>query len=156
MPRTKSLIKKIKTDNTDQMSELLLNSLQVFFVNNIDALYKINDILSNKNGVKLALIEYFVTNYSKKKKCFYEVNDDLFFVYNEYKNQLKSYSKKLFDPFKRKKKIQFNYDKISIVTTVGQLNFFKWIIENNVLEFIEENHEDIDLNMNDFLKNKRN
>jgi hypothetical protein len=34
------------------------------------------------------------------------------------------------------------------VTTIGQLNFFKWAIENRILEYIEENFEAIENDMN--------
>ena len=33
-------------------------------------------------------------------------------------------------------------------TTIGQLNFFRWIIENNILNYIEKNIEDINKDMN--------
>jgi hypothetical protein len=33
-------------------------------------------------------------------------------------------------------------------TTIGQLNFFKWTIENKIIEFIEANYEDIENDMN--------
>jgi hypothetical protein len=33
-------------------------------------------------------------------------------------------------------------------TTIGQLNFFKWTIENKIIEFIEENYEAIENDMN--------
>ena len=36
----------------------------------------------------------------------------------------------------------------SLQTTIGQLNFFKWAIENQVLEYIENNYDEIELDMN--------
>ena len=65
------------------------------------------------------------------------------------KGQLKAYSKKNFDPFCRRERINFFYntDK-SITTTVGQLNFFKWAIDNNILDYINEHLEKIDSDMN--------
>ena len=35
-----------------------------------------------------------------------------------------------------------------IETTIGQLNFFKWALENKVVDFIEENYETIEKDMN--------
>ena len=35
-------------------------------------------------------------------------------------------------------------DKNSIQTTLGQLNFFKWAIENGVINYIENNYSDIE------------
>jgi hypothetical protein len=39
-------------------------------------------------------------------------------------------------------------EETNMETTLGQLNFFKWAIENRILEFIEENYEDIERDMN--------
>jgi Na+-transporting NADH:ubiquinone oxidoreductase subunit NqrC len=33
-------------------------------------------------------------------------------------------------------------------TTIGQLNFFKWAIENKIVDFIEDNYVDIENDMN--------
>ena len=72
-----------------------------------------------------------------------------FKVYNDYKLKLKSYSKRRFDPFCRWERIQFPYLENSYVeTTIGQLNFFKWSIENNILHYIEQHYEDIENDMN--------
>ena len=35
-----------------------------------------------------------------------------------------------------------------IQTTIGQLNFFKWALENGVIEYIENNYNDIEKDMN--------
>jgi hypothetical protein len=34
-------------------------------------------------------------------------------------------------------------------TTIGQLNFFKWAIENKIIEYIENNYEEIEKDMNE-------
>ena len=65
-----------------------------------------------------------------------------------YKSQLKSYSKKKFDPFCRRDRINFNCNNIDIETTMGQLNFFKWAIDNMVIEYITLNNKDIENDMN--------
>jgi hypothetical protein len=36
----------------------------------------------------------------------------------------------------------------SIETTIGQLNFFKWAFENEIIEYIEKNYTDIESDMN--------
>ena len=33
-------------------------------------------------------------------------------------------------------------------TTIGQLNFFKWAIENQIIDFIENNYDTIETDMN--------
>jgi len=62
---------------------------------------------------------------------------------------LKAYSKKRFDPFCRWDRISIPYkDGTFIETTIGQLNFFKWAIENKVVDYIENNYETIEKDMN--------
>ena len=74
---------------------------------------------------------------------------DYFCVFSNYKGQLKSYHKRNFDPFCRNIRIHFYYDNNNfIITTVGQLNFFKWAIENNILNYIEQNIKEIEEDMN--------
>jgi hypothetical protein len=38
------------------------------------------------------------------------------------------------------------------VTTVGQLNFFRWFIEKDIYNFVSEHREDIEKDMNSTLK----
>jgi hypothetical protein len=63
-----------------------------------------------------------------------------------YKSQLKAYSKKLFDPFCRRSRISFQIPKYdAFITTVGKLNFFRWALEKNVINYIKENFKEIEL-----------
>jgi hypothetical protein len=68
----------------------------------------------------------------------------------DYKLKLRAYSKKRFDPFCRWDRINVPHKNGStyIQTTLGQLNFFKWAIENEVLRYIEENYTAIETDMN--------
>ena len=80
-----------------------------------------------------------------------------FVVYLDYKLQLKGYQKKQFDPFCRRSRINFYYDgDKSLVTTVGQLNFFRWTIQNSVLTYISEHLEEIESDMNTVTKSSHN
>ena len=72
-----------------------------------------------------------------------------FKVFHSYKLELKAYSKVRFDPFSRRERIMIPYkDNTCLQTTIGQLNFFKWAIENQVLEYIEKNYGEIEADMN--------
>lgn len=145
MPRTKSFKPKDKKTFNDGQIKVLLESLQMYFLNNKHQLIKIYDIIeNNETRIKLALLDFFVTIYAKKHKCFIELEDyEYYYINDEYKNQLKSFTKKLFDPFKRNDKFEFKYDDIEFTTTVGQLNFLKWALKNNIVKYIEDNFEPI-------------
>jgi len=112
---------------------------------------KILPILEGKSHISLRLIDWFVTNYAKKYNCVLtrvSGNNVLHFnVYLNYKSQLTAYSKQLFDPFRRRKRITFIYDHVAkkgIETTIGQLNFFRWVIENDILDYIDKNFREIE------------
>jgi len=76
--------------------------------------------------------------------------NDLFFVYNDYRRQLKSYNKKSFDVFRRDGSFDFYYtEKHSIETNEGQLNFFRWALKNYIIDYIYEHLDDIEKDMND-------
>jgi len=75
--------------------------------------------------------------------------DNFIIIHNNYKGQLKAYSKKNFDPFCRRNRIRFYYDENKyFITTVGQLNFFKWALENNIINYIKAHLKDIENDMN--------
>jgi hypothetical protein len=106
-------------------------------------LERVRNILEGNSILSLRLIDWFVTNYSKKYNISYMVGTKHVIVYLAYKSHLKAYSKKMFDPFCRWKRIKFH----DCDTTVGQLNFFEWAIQDEVLDYIEKNHSQIQADM---------
>jgi hypothetical protein len=107
-------------------------------------LNKMKDVLLGNSSLSLRIIDWFVTNYAKKYNVsIITTKKKHIIVYLSYKSHLKAYSKKMFDPFCRCKRIKFQ----DIDTTVGQLNFFEWIISDEILEYIEKNKEKIQTDM---------
>jgi hypothetical protein len=116
-------------------------------------LEKLLPILQGSSSVSLRLVDYFVTNYAKKNNTSYMLNGRHFLVYFNYKRELNAYSKRLFDPFCRRERIMFQARGIDpFVTTVGQLNFFRWFIEKEIFNFVHEHREEIEKDMNSTLK----
>jgi len=119
------------------------------FYTNTQNLERIKSILDGTSNLSLRLIDWFVTNYAKKFNIAYITKTQKHvIVYLSYKSHLKAYSKKMFDPFCRCKRIKFS----GIETTVGQLNFFEWIITDGILDYIYTNreiiHKDMELRLN--------
>lgn len=154
--------------NSDKLlskESLLLQSLYKYYQedSNLD---KMLPIVTGNEKVSLRVLDWFVTNYSKKNDTSYNIrkNNDLvkFNVYQDYKNKLKSYNKRFFDPFCRQNKknltnkiaFKCSQDKY-IVTTIGQLNFFRWAIRNKVIDYVEENLEGISKHMNENNYNRK-
>ena len=116
-------------------------------------LEKLLPILQGTSPISLRLVDYFVTNYSKKMNTSYMLNGKHFLVYFNYKRELNAYSKRLFDPFCRRERIMFQAQGVEqFVTTVGQLNFFRWFIEKDILSYIVANREIIEQDMVSTLK----
>jgi sulfur relay (sulfurtransferase) DsrC/TusE family protein len=116
-------------------SDVLLESLTRFFSEPKHS-EQLADILAHRNGISLRNLEWFVTNYAKNKHVTYTTPaGKQFTVHVAYKSSLDGYSKKLFDPFCRTERIEFQ----GFSTTVGQLNFIKWAISNGVIDYILNN-----------------
>ena len=141
---------RISTINTQ--NQLLMDNLMDFYSDqsNID---QILQIINGETKISLRIVDWFVTNFAKKYYTVYEINtkrnDKRFKVYNEYKLKLKAYSKKRFDPFCRWERINIPYKNDTYIqTTIGQLNFFRWALENKILDYIEKNLVQINNDMN--------
>ena len=132
--------------------ELIIASLQRFYSGRQD-LDEIVALLKGTSEVSLRLVDWFVTNFAKAHSTSYILNGQEFVVYMNYKNQLKAYSKKLFDPFCRRERISFQipgHD--AFLTTVGKLNFFRWALEKGILDYIKGHQPEIEKEMNTAMK----
>jgi hypothetical protein len=128
--------------------EIIILSLQRFY-STLDNLNEIVELLKGTSDMSLRLIDWFVTNYSKAHSTSYILNGQEFVVYMNYKNQLKAYSKKMFDPFCRRERISFQIPgHEAFLTTVGKLNFFRWAIEKGILNYIKGHQPEIEKEMN--------
>jgi hypothetical protein len=134
-------------------NSLLLDNLMKFYKRDGN-MEKILPIINGESEVSLRLIDWFATNYSKKNYTVYPLEDSAgvtkrFKVYIDYKLKLKAYSKKRFDPFCRWERINIPYNNDSYIqTTIGQLNFFRWALENKIIDYIQNNLISINNDMN--------
>ena len=135
--------------NYTTQNDLLMTNLMKFYDedNNLEKMLK---IINGESPISLRIIDWFATNYAKKFFTVYEVGvNRRFKVYVDYKLKLKAYSKRRFDPFCRWDRITIPYSNGTFIqTTIGQLNFFKWALENGVVAYIEAHYSDIEDDMN--------
>lgn len=145
--------------------ELLLTSLNNYFNNNVEKKYLLKQIVTGQHKLSLRLIDWLVTHYSKANNTFYWIykNSEKIYesypdhieysknvkkinLYLDYRAQLKSFAKINFDSFRRHQRITFfiDFDKEDFFeTTIGQLNFFRWAFNNNILEYAVSNYDKI-------------
>lgn len=167
-------------ENFNLIEQVRYNDINEYYKHmNINDLNNIYNILKysyiNKRKISLRFIEWFILYYCKKNSIFIDItngkkkdiedfNEEIMNsktylnIYNDYKLQLKYHTKKYFDPFKRQ--TVFNYTlgnpEYVIETTISQLNFFKWLHQNNILLFIIENHHFLKKEMVYFNKEMKN
>ena len=140
--------------------QLLLTNLMEFYKDR-ENLNRMMRVINGESKISLRIADWFVTNYAKSYYTWYEipkmVHGELsktettrFKVYNDYKLKLRAYAKKYFDPFCRWERITIPYDNDNYMeTTIGQLNFFKWAIEHNIIDYIQDHYQEIEHDMNE-------
>lgn len=152
----------------DSQKQLILESLTAFFDRNPSYRKQLWELITGVSPVSLRLIDFFVTHYSKANNVLYWIDDKSsdvietphprqlphlrkFYLYLEYRAQLKSYTKLDFDPFRRHKRITFvietSPELVAVETTVGQLNFFRWALQNSIVNYIRAHIIDIEHSM---------
>lgn len=140
-----------------RQDESLYNRLLRFYCQSDDGREnKMLDLMIHyKQKISLRLLDWCVTNYAKQFRVEYALKSRngrpgrTINMYNEYQLNRDSFSKRCFDPFCRTNRIQFPYKNGQVIeTSLGQLNFFKWAIETEVLDFINKNHDVINRDMN--------
>jgi len=166
---------------SDSGKELLLSSLTTFYDKDNKYKFILKSIIDGKHNLSLRMIDWLVTIYAKNNNVIYWIsaNDDEIYdtlpdnninkfkkinLYLDYRAQLKSFKKINFDSFRRHDRITFildNKNNISIETTIGQLNFFKWAFSNKVIIYAINNQKYIYDNMtkisyNKIIKKKKN
>ena len=134
---------EIIMETIQSKEQWVLHRLETFY-SNPEHFKQIQQILTGESKISLRLIDWMVTNYAKKHNISYlTASGRHVIVHLAYKSHLKAYSKKILAPFCRWKRIQF----MGLDTTVGQLNFFEWALQDEVLKYVEENYDDIHADM---------
>jgi hypothetical protein len=130
-------------EQIQSQEQWVLHRLERFY-SNPQNLTKVEEILNGTSILSLRIIDWFVTNYAKKFNVAFTTSKNTYvIVYLSYKSHLKAYSKKMFDPFCRCKRIKFK----GLDTTVGQLNFFEWVLSDEIIQYLEANRDAVHADM---------
>ena len=145
--------------NQEVFKNIQITSQENMIIKSLEKIYKDDNyinifisIINSQSKISIRLIDYFVTKFSKNNKLNYKLiendTEQQFNVHISYKQQLKAFQKKHFDPFSRGDRIPYFMGDICVITTIGQLNFFKWFISKKVYEYVVNNHDLIERDMN--------
>lgn len=104
-------------------------------------------ILQRKSGYSLRTVDWMVTNYSKRFPLTVVYNSNPVNVHDDYERHLSVYNKRYYDPFARRNKVSIVVLGVSVTTTVGQLNFFKWFIDRRLDQVVTKYKEHIEWDM---------
>jgi hypothetical protein len=156
---------------------LMLTSLAAYFEKNMAQRKLLRDMVDGGSPVSLRLMDWFVTHYARHRAVVFWIDDEAkslvetfpagrreamhlrkFNCYLEYRAQLKSYSKHVFDPFRRHERLTFvvQQQPLQVIeTTVGQLNFFRWVFQNHIFDYIQRHVADIEDSMTRYAHERR-
>lgn len=137
----------ITIDNFTKIEKIHYTQLNKYFNGcSNDTINLMIDIIEGHHQISLRILDWIITRHSKYNKTI--INKDIY-IFISYKAQLKSYKKKYFDPFKRNSKFEYTFtNNKKLITTIGQLNFFKWAFENDLINYSINNYDSI-------MKNKK-
>jgi hypothetical protein len=122
-------------------------------------LSKIIPIIERTSEVSLRLLDWFIVSYAKENDVTYMWQGKAFNVFSNYRQQLNHYSKKYFDAFRRHTRTYIYYENVktkkttdTVETTLGQLVFFKWCMDNGLIDYVSKNVDQITEHMKRSLK----
>jgi hypothetical protein len=157
--------------NQEVFKNIQISSQEIMIIKSLDKFYEdtnninlfisiINPNTLSLSSISIRLIDHFVTKYSKTNKINYKLKENdveqTFNVHTSYKQQLKAFQKRHFDPFSRGDRVPYFMGDSCIITTIGQLNFFKWFISKKIYNYIMDNQYNIENDMNRRNKNDHN
>lgn len=159
--------------------DLLLHRLREFYERPVHREIFLR-IMDDRGCLSRRTMEWFVTQYAKKHNVHYQpseflhspwrrqdssengpsaaaiTNAQYVHVHRLYKIKQRACSKRMFDPFCRHERVSMALPGMeSVVSTVGQLNFVKWAIENCVVDYMLLHAEAIRRDMSDCKKETR-
>lgn len=107
-------------------------------------------------AISLRLLDYTMTNWAKKTRIMVEMNTSRgkipWNLFSLYKDWLRFYRRRGFDPFRRRERIFFSHTfadgtKETLDTTVAQLNFLRWAQMYGILDYVSAHKEEIEEDM---------
>ena len=128
-------------------ANLLERKLRTFFDDSSRATIAIA-VLTDRSTYPKRTIDWYITTYTRRHSVFIQTpSGRLVDLHSSYKAQLKSFSKRQFDIFKRGTEIVFKLNDTTCHTTIAQLNFARWFIDFGVYKHFSENKRAIEEEM---------
>ena len=135
-------------EDLSRKDEVLLTSVLQWYNQERARVQTFSDIVNHKNGLSLRIIDWLITNFSKSFSVAIESDGLPRNLRRDYHKNLSAHNKKNFDPFARRRRIRILlFGEEDRVSTIGQLNFFRWFLSKNLVGFLLENKAVIEKHM---------
>ena len=107
-------------------------------------------LVRQTSAVSLRALDWAVVNWSKKNRVFCITKQgNVVSMHDAYKDSLHYWKRRLFDPFRRRKRLTLVYGEgEEIETTLGQTNFMHFAFVTGILSYVTTNIHDIERDMN--------
>lgn len=131
----------------DPKATVLVESALTWFDEHPDALNGFLSVLRRQSDFSLRLIDWLTTNYSRRHRVttFYQgLPVD---IHDDYRRHLGVFTKRFFDPFARRDRLHVTLREHTFSTTVGQLNFMKWLFEKQIDHILRQHKSSIEQDM---------
>jgi len=131
--RERGLLRKLQREYTPEIARTVLLPL-----------------LTQTSPVSLRALDWAVVNWSKQHNvvCSSLVPGETTNIHHAYRDALHFWKRRLFDPFRRRTRIQVTVDGKVHDTTLGQANFALWTYQTGVLAYVLGHIDAIEENMN--------
>lgn len=141
----------VQTEGLSKSDQLLLQSVLKWYNEHPPRVSEFVRIVERNNGLSLRVIDWLVTNYSRTTPVIIEKDGLPKDLYRDYQKYLSAYNKKNMDPFARRRRISITvFGTKARKSTVGQLNFFRWFLTNDLEIFLRQNRQEVEEHMKNF------
>ena len=108
--------------------------------------------IRRQESFSLRIIDWTTTNYSKRHRMTIYYKGLPIDLHHDYRRYLGVFTKKYFDPFARRERlsIMLQPGNQTLSTTVGQLNFMRWMLERHVHVKVQDIKKEIELDMREY------
>ena len=169
---------RIPPSQTTMASELVLASAVKYFAARPAERRALAALVQGQTDVSLRLLDWFVTHHAHSHSVLDWIDDATgavhdaypiaardparvrkFALYQDYRAQLRAFTKTTFDPFRRHGRVTFVVSDapclVTVETTTGQLNFFRWAFQNRVVEYVRAHLTELEDAMGAFMTERR-
>ena len=145
----------------------LLTNLQLFYQQHPEYLQFVQSVASGKNHtISLRILDWLCTSYAKRHNVVIYQKNHVVHLHTAYKAFLSSHSKKLFDAFRRRKRVHVTKsgdiltdedakERLLFVSTIAQLMFFYWCYDRDIITYAETNVNAIEMDLRSYVKDKQ-